>query len=127
MLIVDATGVGRAVVDIFRSAGLRDLEAVQITGGKGKSHTGRREWNIAKVEVVGAAQAALSSGALRIGKGLPYADILMKELRDYRVKVTQSAHEIFEARQGAHDDLVLAMCLALWFAGDRGTYSAGAL
>jgi hypothetical protein len=34
----------------------------------------------------------------------------------FEVKITPAAHETFNARQGQHDDLVLALACALWFA-----------
>jgi hypothetical protein len=41
----------------------------------------------------------------------------MDELLHYRVTVSAAtAHESFDARSGAHDDLVLAVALALWAA-----------
>jgi hypothetical protein len=41
--------------------------------------------------------------------------VLVKELREMRVKVGASGHENFDAwRSGSHDDLVLATALACW-------------
>jgi hypothetical protein len=41
-------------------------------------------------------------------------DTLVRELEDYRVKITPAADETFNAREGAHDDLSLALALAVW-------------
>jgi hypothetical protein len=116
-LIVDATGVGRAVVDMFRAAGLRDLQAVTITSGLSETPQAYGEWRVAKAHLVSAAQAVLSSGLLKIGRNIPHADIMMKELADFRVKVSEHGRESWNAREGTHDDLVLALCLPVWFAG----------
>src|SRR5208283_933986 len=35
---------------------------------------------------------------------------------DFQVKITDSANETFSAREGAHDDLVLAVALPVWLA-----------
>jgi hypothetical protein len=44
----------------------------------------------------------------------------VKELESFRVKITASAHETFEAwRERDHDDLVLAVALAAWV-GQQG-------
>jgi hypothetical protein len=47
-------------------------------------------------------------------KNLPEAPVLKLELEDFRASVTDSGRWTFGARSGAHDDLVLALALALW-------------
>ena len=43
--------------------------------------------------------------------------ILVRELQQFQVKITQAAHETFGVwREGQHDDLVLAVALACWWA-----------
>jgi len=75
---------------------------------------------VPKRELVSVAQSALQSKRLVIAKGLAEAETLRKELSTFQVKITLSATESFEAwREGAHDDLVLAACMALWH-GERG-------
>jgi hypothetical protein len=50
---------------------------------------------------------------------LPEAELLVKELQNFKVKITAAANEVFgEWREGQHDDLVLATALAAW-AGER--------
>lgn len=39
---------------------------------------------------------------------------LLKEFQDFRVSFTSDGHAIFNARQGKHDDLVLAVSLAVF-------------
>jgi hypothetical protein len=58
----------------------------------------------------------LSSERLVIAKTLPHAATLKQELRDFRVRVSKSANEIYEAREGAHDDLLLSLCVGLFVA-----------
>ena len=64
-------------------------------------------------------QALLHDGRLQIQKDLPEAPILKLELEDFRASVTDSGRWTFGARSGAHDDLVLALALALWRASRR--------
>jgi hypothetical protein len=52
-------------------------------------------------------------------KNLPEAPVLKMELEDFRASVTDSGRWTFGARSGAHDDLVLALALALWRASRR--------
>jgi hypothetical protein len=61
----------------------------------------------------------LHDGRLQIQKDLPEAPVLKVELEDFRASVTDSGRWTFGARAGAHDDLVLALALALWRASRR--------
>jgi hypothetical protein len=122
-LVVDGTGVGVAVVEMVRTAMAKlprvDTWAITITAGRTWSIVRYRTINCAKIELVGAVREVLESRRLKIartsqGDPIPYADLLKRELVDFRVKITASANESFEARQGAHDDLVLSVALPIW-------------
>ncbi len=76
-------------------------------------------WHVAKLLLVSTVQALLHDGRLQIQKDLPEAPILKLELEDFRASVTDSGRWTFGARSGAHDDLVLALALALWRASRR--------
>jgi hypothetical protein len=123
-LIVDATGVGQPVVEMFRRA-LRAYEdriecwAITITGGNTVTATARNAWNVSKIQLVGAIREALESQRLKVPKSLPHAETLKRELQNFEVKITQAAHEVFGAREGEHDDLVLATALPIFMAGQR--------
>ena len=74
--------------------------------------TGR---TVAKKHLVGAVQAPLCSGRLRFAEGLELTPVLAKELSDFRVRVTDDRNETFASwRERDHDDLVLALALALF-------------
>jgi hypothetical protein len=115
-LVVDATGVGAPVVDLLREAGLHArVVAVTITGADGVSRRPNGDWLVPKRDLVTGLQLMLQQEELRIASGIRAGDVLVKELREMRVKVGVSGHENFEAwRSGAHDDLVLATALACW-------------
>ena len=53
-------------------------------------------------------------GDLRIAASLPDAAVLARELQDFRVRFTEAGNATFNAREGAHDDLVLALALAVF-------------
>jgi hypothetical protein len=116
-LVVDGTGVGRPVVDIFRKAGLKPI-AVTITAGDSvtRERLAPDDWHVAKVQVVSGLQAALHSGALKIAKDLPETQALVCELQDFQASFTQTGYARFGAREGKHDDLVLACAIACWWA-----------
>ena len=121
-LVIDGTGCGVAVCEMFRRAlvphsGRIADHSVTITAGRVVSIVGQRMWNVAKIQLVGAIREALESGRLKVPVGLEHADLLKRELQDFQVKITDSANEVFSAREGAHDDLVLAVALPVWLAG----------
>jgi hypothetical protein len=59
---------------------------------------------------------------LRIAASLPEAKTLTDELVGFRYTITQASNLTYEAwREGAHDDLVLALSLAVWEA-EKGLF-----
>ncbi len=62
---------------------------------------------------------AFENGRLKIARGLPLAGALMGELQAYRVRFTAKGRATFAAHSGEHDDLVMAVALAVWFWGAR--------
>ena len=116
-LVVDQTGVGAAVVDLFRTSGVAGLTPVLITAGTAVSRDDQGVYHVAKKELVSTLQVVLQEGRLQIASGLGHAPTLQLELQQFRVKITAAANETFEAwRERDHDDLVLALALAAWYA-----------
>ncbi len=120
-LVIDATGVGPAVTDIFTSRG-RLFVAVKIHGGDVEHQAPDGTYRVPKRNLVSSLQVLLQSGRLKIASSLELAEVLKAELLNFRVKVNVStAHDSYEAwREGDHDDLVLAAALACWGASRPG-------
>lgn len=113
-LIIDATGVGRPVVDMFVKSRLPvKIVPAMITAGNKESYQDSF-YHVAKVVLISTVVVHLQERRLRFARALPETPTLIKELQNYRVKVTPAANETFSAREGEHDDLVLALALALW-------------
>ncbi len=126
-LVIDQTGVGAAVVERFEEAGLPcTIRPALITAGHQESFADGH-WNVPKKHLVGVLQVLLQGRRLLVGKGLPLAETLAKELTTFKVKVSvQTGNESFEAwRERDHDDLVLAVALAAWWA-EKGAGRVGA-
>ena len=114
-LVVDQTGVGRAVVDMLRQSA-SGVIPVTITGGKAVTRAEDGSYHVPKKELITALQVVMQGRRLQIARSLPEAATLVRELQQFRVKITASANEIFGAwRQGQHDDLVLAVALSCWW------------
>jgi hypothetical protein len=70
---------------------------------------------VPKKDLVGAVQALVGPDKLKISPALPEGAILRKELSTFRVKVTVSNNETYEAwPEGDKDDLVLACAFCCW-------------
>lgn len=116
-LCVDATGVGAPVIDLFKREQIHaQLKPIQIVGGANVSE----EFGMTRTpkrDLVSAVQIGLQNRTLKIASGLPEAETLSRELQNFTVKITDSANDVYGAwREGTHDDLVLAVALALWTA-----------
>lgn len=114
VLLVDQTGVGRAVFDMLMQAGLRPI-GITITAGSEAHGDAYRELWVPKADLIMSCQVMLQNGRLRIARGLPDAAVLTKELLDYRVQISPSGRDTFNARSGAHDDALLAVAMIAWY------------
>jgi hypothetical protein len=114
-LVVDATGVGRPVVDSLRHAGLSPV-AVTITGGN-EVHGGRGAYRVPKNDLVSNLLLLFQQRRILIAASLHHAETLIRELETMRMRITASGNDQYGAYgEGEHDDLVLALALALWYA-----------
>jgi hypothetical protein len=111
-VIVDATGVGRPVADLFDVAGLRPTR-VTITAGDAQSWVDGG-WHVSKTHLISTIDARLHTGELKFAQELTEAGTMAEELKDFRRKVSASGRFQYEARATKHDDLVLAVSIALW-------------
>jgi hypothetical protein len=120
-VVVDQTGVGRAVVDqMRRTPSMGWIVPITITAGQSVTPSEDHGYHVPKKELVTCLQLLLQEHRLAVASGLPDVDVLLRELQNFRVKITLAANETFGAwREGDHDDLVLAVALTCWHAGRR--------
>lgn len=111
---LDMTGCGRPVFDMFRQARLPNLSGVMITSARGEPTSTPYGWNVGKAELVARVQVEMQTGRLRIGSRIEHVDLLVGELLDFRARQSAAGHMTFNAREGKHDDLVLALALAIF-------------
>ena len=120
-MAVDATGVGRPVIDMIRDAHMdASIYPITLTGGDAVTSDGM-ESRVPKRDVASTIAVLLQTGRLRIARGLRESETLLRELLNFRVKISLSGHDTYEAwREQEHDDFVLAVGLAAWLA-ENGT------
>jgi hypothetical protein len=114
---VDATGVGAPIVDMLRAGRLGcEVAAVTITGGEKASGAGPgNAWSVPKQDLMAGVQVLLERRQLKIAPTLKEAGALVRELTD--VKMTAGARgrlRMGADGSGEHDDLVVALGLAVW-------------
>jgi len=66
------------------------------------------------VELVSKLQALLHAKQLKIPRAMSEAAVLTRELQDFRVRYADAGNATFAAHEGQHDDLVLALALAVF-------------
>lgn len=129
VLLLDATGVGAPVVDMFKEKFKQlslpvKLYPITITGGKqvGRDARDPRHFHVPKRDLATAVKVMLDGFRLRIDQALPQRRLLQRELENFKVKITAAANDTYEAwREGDHDDLVLAIAMACWFVNRKRT------
>jgi hypothetical protein len=118
-LVVDATGVGVAVVDLLRDSLRRGFTALTITSGNEPTKDGDRV-GVPKRDLVSRVAVALQSRRLRVAPDLGDAKELLRELEQFGVTITDTGRDTYGARNG-HDDLVMAVSYAVWQAECGGS------
>jgi hypothetical protein len=118
-IAVDASGAGRPVVDYLREELYPvSMFAITITGGNETTGEHRKP-NVPKRDLIGTTSLILEQRRLRIAENMMHTEALIDELLAYRRTISERGNDTYGAPSGSHDDLVLALSLALWTAENR--------
>lgn len=125
-LAIDGTGVGKPVVDMFlaKRPDVATLCPVTITGADAVTDDPTGGVRVPKRDLASTVLVLLESGRLEIARNLPLAEALTAELVGFRVKISlATGHDSYGAgedwRSAPHDDLVLALAMAVWYGEHR--------
>ena len=114
-LVLDNTGVGEAVGDLFEAAGLAPVR-VTLTGGQRTTEPERDRWRVPKITLIDALQVAIQTRRFLVAKALPDAAVLVKEAQNFQYKISGSGTGEYTLwRESQHDDLVFAAALVAWW------------
>lgn len=115
ILAMDKSGVGQAVYDMFVVAQPAAwLRPISITAGAAVSEKPDGTLHVAKRELASVLVSVFAGRRLAI-VGTPEGAALQREIQKFTVKMTAAGNETFEAAQDRdHDDLVMAVALALF-------------
>jgi hypothetical protein len=112
---MDKGSVGSVVLEMFKQAGVGVIPML-IHGGYATSYdVCDGTFKVPKRDLVEAAQMALQNRRLEISAALPDARVLVEELKSFRGTVSEVGHDRYGTRECEHDDLVLALSMAVWF------------
>ena len=113
-LFLDATGVGKPVVDVLRDHKVQaKLIAVYFTHGDRRTKSDEGAITLGKAWLVSRLQALLQGDRLHLPRDHDDAETLIRELLDYEIRVDKNANDTYGAfRVGLHDDMVTALGLA---------------
>ncbi len=94
-----------------------DLEVVESDPVRQVSveAVGPLDYRVPKKDLVSVTRVLLQTGRPRIARALPHAELLARELMNFRSRVTaQTVESQLDWRERANDDLVLALAIASW-------------
>jgi hypothetical protein len=113
-LLVDATGVGAAICDLFDTMQLKPIRITLTAGHEATRHAPDR-YSVPKIDLVASIQARLATGELVLEQKLALLPLLMEELKNFELlSRSDASHPKFGASKG-HDDLPMALGLCTWW------------
>jgi hypothetical protein len=119
-LVIDDAGVGAPVADEFCRRWAVKPVRVTLSGTASEViRHGPRKYTVPKRDLVSHLDARLNTGELVFADDIPEREALKDELTNFQRHVTATNRFTFEARSGKHDDIVLAVGFALWWAIEK--------
>ena len=127
-LLIDGTGIGEAVYDIYTSKGLEPVKIIFTSGETASMERNRAEqskrfndisgYKVPKVDMVSAAQVIFQQGRIRFAPDLPFRDECLEQLQSFVGKVNERTENVkYEnLTDEIHDDFVVNILMASWYA-----------
>jgi hypothetical protein len=122
----DSTGVGIATSEMMRTALARyphiPVWGCSITSGNSHNFTGRHTINVSKTQLMGAFAEVVDSGRFQVcrrqdGTTIRGTELLLRELRAFKVRQTRAGNETSGAEGKDHDDMCLSCALPVFVGG----------
>jgi hypothetical protein len=114
-IVLDSTGVGAPLVEMFQTQHDVDPVPISITGGAVVSPS-LLGFRVPKQDLIAALSVQLELRQLKIARELTLAGELLNELKNFKMQTSASTgRTTFNAAEGFHDDLLIATALATWW------------
>ncbi|MHB8611196.1 MAG: hypothetical protein ACYDAL_02045 [Candidatus Dormibacteraceae bacterium] len=124
LIVVDVTGVGKPIFDMLRRRCRVPLRGITFTAASDEISPHPHQIRVPKRDLVTALEVVLEGRRLHTHPHIALAEDLRAELQAFEVNLSARGHDSYEAARGKHDDLVMALCLAVWWGSRRGQGSA---
>ncbi|MGH7608316.1 MAG: hypothetical protein ACREOD_00005, partial [Candidatus Dormibacteria bacterium] len=100
------------------------LRAVIFTAAESETQPEYSVHRVPKRDLVQSLEIVLQGHRVETVPDCPLQEDLRAELSAFDFSISASGHDRFEGARGSHDDLVMALCLAIWW-GERSGASDG--
>ena len=114
-LVVDATGVGAAVMDMLRKEGPRCRKVALTITPSGEAHEVNGGWHVSRAELLSSFLLGMQRRQFSISRGTTGWRDFCDDLTSLRARHSPNGAVRLEPVPGAHDDLVIAAAMAWWF------------
>ncbi|MCK9569508.1 hypothetical protein M0R72_11260 [Candidatus Pacearchaeota archaeon] len=111
--LLDATGVGVAINDMFRAKGQRPI-AITITLGNTLTRIGSVA-HLGKARLIGKFLGALDAGKVHVNPDMAIWPQVEREMLSYRAEMSAQGRVKMEAEPGENDDMLFAFAMAVWY------------
>ena len=115
ILVVDYGGPGRPVVDLLEEHEL-NLIALTTTGGLEANWRNGNRITVPKRELITSLEVVFQSQKLSIHKDIMHLKDLEKEILNFEGKPKANNSVKFEAAYKHHDDIIMSLSMAIWYA-----------
>ncbi len=105
-VLVDATGNGHTIIELLRADHIPNyrMKPICISGGQVSHQLKDGYTSVPRADLLTSLKVAIEAQKLKLHAGAPGIDLLTRELRQFQPAGDQSEH----------DDLVMALALAVW-------------
>ena len=131
-LVIDGTGVGGPVFDLYDEAGLDPLKIVFTSGESVSVQSGQRSksskfglitgYGVPKADLVGALVVAMEQGRMRRAEGVPFEQQEREQYQNFVGRINEKTKYVKfgNSSDEIHDDVIVADAMAVWY-GDHVT------
>jgi hypothetical protein len=116
IMVVDSTGLGAVVVEMLRSITAVSMRTVVFTGGESATKVSAFEHHVPKRDLLAAVGIVLEQERLGVPMSCPFRTDLLDEMLSIERSISERGHDSYAAAGQGHDDLTMALCLAVWWA-----------
>jgi hypothetical protein len=124
--ILDSTGIGGPITEtVAKQLPYAKILKVYITGGISTTtaQDDPYEYHVPKGQLISGLMAAFDSSTIYMSKQSKEINAILDELANFEIHISEAGRDAYNAAPSKHDDLVIALALAVWAADQMGDSS----